>query len=298
VRDDVERVRQLIECLRDQSLSPERFEVIVGGDGTPSKSLRRVETPDDRVRVEPGPRQTSYAARNRAARTARGAVLAFCDSDCLPDRGWLEQGLAALENADVVAGEVVLVPPPRPTVWSLCTMDMYLDQERNVLLSRAVTANLFVRRRLFDELDGFDDSLPSGGDYDFVRRACARGALVLHAPSAVVRHPTIDDWRAFLRKVWRTNRWAAFRSAKARTRTTPRSVLTFVPVLGVVLARRAALRPICTLQRSRLRHGGLEPGLLEDLRALPVLYFLAAYVGGVARVRGWLDGRRTDRSTG
>ena len=34
-------------------------------------------------------------------------------------------------------------------------------------LSRAVTANLLVRRSLFDELEGFDATLPSGGDYDF-----------------------------------------------------------------------------------------------------------------------------------
>ena len=48
-----------------------------------------------------------------------------------------------------------------PTVWSLLTMDMFLDQQRNVRLSQAVTANLFVRRALFDSHSG----LHAGGSH-------------------------------------------------------------------------------------------------------------------------------------
>ena len=72
----------------------------------------------DRRRADPrgtGAPKTSYAARNRAAANTRGDVLAFCDSDCLPEPRWLEAGLAALENADIVAGEVAFMPPARPT---------------------------------------------------------------------------------------------------------------------------------------------------------------------------------------
>src|SRR5204863_3618812 len=138
---------------------------------------------------------------------ARGRVLAFCDSDCLPARTWLEEALAALENADVVAGEVRFAAPERLTSWSLLTIDMFLDQLRNVLLSRGVTANLVLRRELFETLGGFDESLPSGGDYDFVQRAVEHGARLTYAPRAVVHHPTLDEVRAFLRKVWSTNRW-------------------------------------------------------------------------------------------
>src|SRR5439155_15998009 len=37
-------------------------------------------------------------ARNLAVAEARGEVLAFTDSDCIPEPGWLKAGVAALES--------------------------------------------------------------------------------------------------------------------------------------------------------------------------------------------------------
>ena len=291
VRDDPEGIRELLHCLSRQTLPEDRFEIVIGDDGSRPGSLSGIDLEGGRVRVATGPPRTSYAARNMAARLSRGSILAFCDADCRPDPSWLEMGLEALSSADVIAGEVTFDPPPRPTVWSLLTMDMFLDQERNVRLSTACTANLLVRRSAFEEVGGFDESLPSGGDYDFTRRAVAHGARLIHAPSAIVRHPTIDRWRPFLRKVWFTNRWSAVQKARSGLRPEWISLFTFVPFIGVALARRHALRPIARLCRSRLVAAGLNPGWREDLRAIPLLYCVVAYVAGFGRTKGWLESR-------
>ncbi len=289
VRDDPEGVRELLRRLAAQTLAQDRFEIVIGDDGSEPGSLSGIATSDGRIRVLSGPPKTSYAARNRAARAARGSVFAFCDADCQPEPEWLERGLEALATADVVAGEVVFVPPAKPSVWSLLTIDMFLDQQRNVQFSRAVTANLLMHRRVFDDLDGFDESLPSGGDYDFTRRAASHGATLVHAPAAVVRHPTLDSARAFLRKVWFTNRWSAVRKARMGLRPDLRILIQFIPFVGVALARRNALRPVVTLCRPRLIASGLEPRWLDDALAMPLVYFIVSYVAGAARVPAWLE---------
>ena len=291
VRDDPDGIRELIGRLEAQTLPRGRFEIVIGDDGSRAGSLDDVVR-NGGVRVEHGRPRTSYAARNRAARVALGGVLAFCDSDCLPEPTWLEEGLAALEQADLVAGEVTFVPPARPTVWSLLTIDMFLDQERNALLSRAVTANLFVTKAVFAAAGVFDESLPSGGDYDFARRCVEQGARLVYAPASVVRHPTLDSRPVFLRKVWTTNRWSAVRRVRDGGRPSFSNLLTFVPFLGVALARRNALRPVAGLQRHRLVAAGLRPSWRDSARALPVLYLLVAYVAVFGRVLGWLEGRR------
>ncbi len=298
VRDDPEGIRELVRRLTVQTLGRERFEIVIGDDGSEPGSLLDLGTPDGWIRVLSGPAQTSYAARNRAAADARGSVLAFCDSDCRPEPAWLEEGLAVLEGADVAGGEIRYAAPPSPTAWSLLSIDMYLDQQNNILLSRAVTANLFVKHRLFFELEGFDETMPSGGDYDFVRRAAAGGARLRFAPGAVVVHPTIDDRRSFLQKVRRTNRWATVRRARSGQRPGWRDVVTFVPLCGVVMARRQALRPSFRLQRHRLEAAGIAPGRLAELRALAVLYLLVGYVAALARTRGWIDAQRLAYSAG
>ncbi len=295
VRDDPERIRELIQRLSAQTLSRERFEVVIGDDGSEPGSLAGIETRDGWIRLTSGPAQTSYAARNRAAAAARGGVLAFCDSDCLPEPGWLEAGLSALAAADVVGGAIRYAPPPRPTAWSLLSIDMYLDQQNNVRLSRGVTANLFVGLGLFLELGGFDESLPSGGDYDFVRRAVGAGARLVYAPDAAVSHPTIDERQSFLRKVRRTNRSATARRARSGQHPGWRDIATFIPVYGVVSARRQALRRPFQLQPHRFAAAGIAPGRSAELRALALLYLVVGYVAALARTSGWLDGRRLAR---
>jgi len=292
VRDNPAGIRALIEALGKQTLARDRFEIVIGDDGSREQVVKEIDGTAGWVHVTRGTPRTSYAARNRAVRASRGAVLVFCDSDCLPEPEWLEQGLAALENADIVAGEVSFVAPNRPTVWSFLTVDMFLDQGRNVILSRGVTANLFVDRELFVELGGFDDSLPSGGDYDLVRRAVDSGARLSYAPRAVVLHPTIDDARPFLRKVWTTNRWSAARRAREGEPFSLLAILEFVPFYGAAIARRRALRPLVRLYRPRLEMTGIPATWRDDLRTLSILYLFVAYIAGLGRVRGWLEGRR------
>jgi glycosyltransferase involved in cell wall biosynthesis len=292
VRHDVEGVRDLVDRLAEQTLPRERFEIVIGDDGSPRGSLAGLSRTDGWVRITRGPRETSYAARNRAAALARGSVLAFCDSDCLPDPDWLVEGVAALDDAEVVAGQVTFAAPPSPTAWALLTVDMYLDQERNVLRSRGVTANLFVKRHVFRRLGGFDESLPSGGDYDFVQRSVRWGARLAYGPAAVVRHPTIDHALPFLRKVWITNRWSSARRVRAQQPPAHGASWTVVPFIGVMRARRDALRPALRLHRQRLAESGLSPSALAELGAMARLYLVIAYVAKLARARGWIDGRR------
>jgi glycosyltransferase involved in cell wall biosynthesis len=292
VRDDRSGVRELVDRLAAQTIPREGFEVVLGDDGSRRDTLPAIASPDGWVRVIPGPPRTSYEARNRATAASRGRVLAFCDSDCLPEPTWLELGLAAVQGADVVAGEIRFVAPSRPSPWSLLTIDMFLDQKCNVRNSRGVTANLFVRRELFDELGGFDASLPSGGDYDFVRRAVERGARLTYCQHAVVWHPTIDDRRTFLHKIWRTNRSAALRRARAGQRPEIAGVHKSIPMLDVALARRWMMKPAWRLHRDRLEESGVTPSWWAELRALAALYLLVVYVRRLARMSGGLQGRR------
>ena len=68
-------------------------------------------------------------------------------------------------------------------------IDMFLDQERNVLLSRGVTANLFMRRELFEELGGFDERyFVYYEEVDLCLRARRSGWASYHLDDAEVVH--------------------------------------------------------------------------------------------------------------
>ena len=291
VRNGRDDLLQLIEALARQTLPRDQFEVVIGDDGSTDGSTDDLSTQDGWIRVEPGPPLNSYGARNRAARASRAPVLAFCDADCRPEPEWLEAGLAALERTDLAAGRIRFdVSVPR-TIWTLLDMEAAKDHERQVLRGTAETANLFLRRELYDRVGGFDDSIPEHGDFDFVQRCVADGAALSYAENAVVWHPTRTRAKSFLRAVWIYNRWYAAREARAGRTPEALRLRSWVPLVQPVRARRR-WRLSVGPDRRWLGLNGVQPSRRESLLALPLIYVFLPYYSVAAQARGWFDGRR------
>jgi glycosyltransferase involved in cell wall biosynthesis len=289
VRDRVAELDGLFSALRAQTLPAEITEILIADDGSGRATAERLALESDWVEIVPGPPINSYAARNRAIRKSRAPILAFCDSDCRPTPTWLEAGLSAIADADFAAGRIRSIVPDRPTVWTLLDMEYTFDQEHAVRMGRAATANLFVRRQVFDLVDDFDESMPSGGDYDFVERAVDAGARLRFAADVVVEHPTCDRARPYLRRMsWRI-RWYAARNRR-RQRVRARELIPFVPVVGPLWDRRNRQLSL-RLDRARLQEYGLAPGIREELLALALVYFVFPAVRIFAGMRGLLARR-------
>ena len=178
-------------ALAGQSTPGHCFEIIVvenAGESPPGDFL----LPDNARlvhEVAPG----SYAARNRGIAESRGEVLAFLDADCIPASGWLQGGLECLQanpDAGLVAGNIELsYAAPRLTPAECFEKAYAFRQKQNVADGVAVTANLFVRRSVFDEVGLFNAGMMSGGDFEWTRRATSRGHRLVYCEDAVVHHP-------------------------------------------------------------------------------------------------------------
>ncbi len=171
------------------------LELIVMDDGSTdatAEAVARASAGDARVRYEvnPGPHSASHA-RNRALELARGPLIAFQDSDDEWLPGKLERQVTALR---ALSAEVGLVYGPRIGVsldgkvvrerievfsaWDAGIHRRMLARGRNMFLQAAL-----VRARVFDDVGGFDASIPAAGDLDFFIRAAKRW-----------RFHHIDDW--------------------------------------------------------------------------------------------------------
>jgi glycosyltransferase involved in cell wall biosynthesis len=287
---------RLIGALEQQTLPRAAFELVVGDDGS-TDNPGQFATTDDWVRVVSGPPTNSYAARNRAVASARGDVLAFCDADCLPDPDWLERGLEGLEDGDLVAGRIRFDVPERYTAWTLIDMEWAKNHEALVKQGVAETANLFLRRELFDRIGGFDETIDEHGDFDFVERCVAAGQRLVFGPGAVVSHPTRQRGRAVLRAHWIYCRGYAERVTVRGELPDGLKLRNWVPVVWVVRARRGNKVSLLGPDTRWLAENGVRLTVLDRLKTLPIIYFIVPYTRGLAQLQGWLRGRRRKDGT-
>ncbi len=158
--------------------------------------------------------------RNRGVREASGDWIAFLDGDCEPAEDWLEQARPFLESPE----KVVLgwpAEPPSPRTW-VQTAWLYHWTHKNPRIENyrgrrvvrregfrlVTTRNMILHRDVFDDLEGFNEALPTGEDTDFAFRAYMAGITVLGVPELkVIHHGEPATLRAFFRQqLWHANR--------------------------------------------------------------------------------------------
>lgn len=182
-------LRRCLTALSNQTLDPQYFEVIVADDEASSETKEVVEhlsreSSFSITYIEVTKTTGPAGARNAGARHARFPILAFTDDDCVPEPQWLEEGIKPFRaGALVVAGAIRMPISDNPT-----------DFERNEARLEEcefVTANCFLRKDIFWDEGGFDESFTCAWreDSDLLFRFLKRGILPVHSRSAVVIHP-------------------------------------------------------------------------------------------------------------
>lgn len=136
--------------------------------------------------------------RNVGVRRAKGDVIVFTDSGCLPEDGWLERLLSPILDEN----EFICCGPARAIGKSVYNRGHSSGADTRVdYVPMAATINLAFRREAFEAVGGFDESFGAAEDIDFTWRLTDSGYRLRWVDDAVVRHdygtPTRQLRRAF-----------------------------------------------------------------------------------------------------
>jgi len=206
VRDDALRLRTCLQALADQDYPSDRLEVMVIDNGS-SDDPAGVAAGFPQVRFLREPRPAADRARNAGVRAARGQVLAFTDSDCVPRAHWIRCGverLAQLPQPGLVAGriEVTARDPATASLAELHDLVLAFQQKRCVRRSHyGATANIFTRREVFEAVGPFREDY--GGDAEWGLRVYRSGRAVVYADDVRVAHPARETVAALVARTRR-----------------------------------------------------------------------------------------------
>ncbi|QRQ99467.1 glycosyltransferase [Dyadobacter sandarakinus] len=190
--NDWKRLALCLDALKEQSFPADRFEIIVINNNPADKKPANFVVPQNCILLdeeEPG----SYAARNKGIGRAQGTILAFTDSDCIPSADWIKNAVTLLEsnkNISRIAGKIdIFYKSNHPTPAELYEKVYAFKQEDIAKSGLSVTGNMFAYKSVFDAVGNFNNTLLSGGDYEWSKRAEQAGFKIIFGENVAIRHP-------------------------------------------------------------------------------------------------------------
>lgn len=172
------------------------WEIILSDNGSTDQAGAVIDTYHGRLpnlcRIDASGKRGAAHARNVAAAFATGDYLVFCDADDVVADNWLAAMGNALRKSDFVASRLVVEEINEP--WVVASRPSIMDVQREGLMNFlnflpwAGAGTLGVKRSLFLEAGGFDESLPALEDVDFCWRLQMAGTELVFAREAEIHY--------------------------------------------------------------------------------------------------------------
>jgi glycosyltransferase AglE len=210
VFNEEQSIGRLLQGLHSQLQPLDSFEVVLVDNGSTDGTLNLVREFNLQgklnIRILHELKRSSYAARNRGVKEA-GSVkyIVFIDADCVPKAEWLCNGIQAMErsNADLVGGHVCFEFSENPSAAEVVDSFTNLQMQHGIETGGFTrTANLFVKRTVFDRIGLFDPEVQSGEDIRWTKKATDSGLKLIFAKDAGVTHPA-RGWGPMIIKQFR-----------------------------------------------------------------------------------------------
>ncbi len=184
--------KTIIPCLRsiiNQDLN-EQFEIIVvdsSVDGT-SNLINKKFPEANLIKLQ---RKTNPGtARNLGVKNAKGEIVAFIDSDCVANPGWLSGICLAHRSENAAVGGPVINGNPQSIIsWAgyLIEFNEWLPGNSRRFIKHIPTCNISYKKRVFEQFGGFPTLYPFE-DMIYNFKLAESGEKILFEPNLTIKH--------------------------------------------------------------------------------------------------------------
>lgn len=192
------------ECLKsifELNYPKNLLEVIVVDGGSKDSTVKIAEKYPAKIVVKPSNAPSAY---NYAVKIADGDIIAIVDADAKVEKDWLGRLVKHLTDPKVggVGGGIETWNPQRalPRCIGYDIKYRYNRLLKGGDIRRLATMNLLVKRKVLEEVGGFDESLPTQYDTDFGYSITERGYKLVFEPEAKCYHFNRQTWCGYFKQ--------------------------------------------------------------------------------------------------
>ena len=196
-------LKDAIHSLQKQNLPPEDFEIVIIDNSPYGKVFDQVNSYNNgfskKIIYERESLIGLHYARHKAAKVAKGTILAFTDEDAIVSENWLQELLSSYKSDDIgcVGGKILPKWEESPPSWVTTLPSAYLSLldygEAEKEVDEIYGCNFSIRRYLLFKLGGFNpDSYGAfwlgDGETGLQKKVEKSGFKIIYNPKAIVWH--------------------------------------------------------------------------------------------------------------
>lgn len=211
VKNCAEMLERCLRSIRNMDFPLDAYEVVVVDGGSVDGSVEIAKKYGCKVVFED--KGTISYARDIGVKNAVGEFIAFTDADCVVDRNWIKELLVCFTDDKIAAVGGPNLTPEDDCDFGKAVGDVlsFLSKvgPRYGLKAKEVmevyhnpTCNVMYRRRVYEEVGGFNPKLVTVDDEELDYRIRLKGYKILYTPKAVVYHYRRKSWWSFARMAY------------------------------------------------------------------------------------------------
>lgn len=205
-KNNADTLERCLRSIRNLDFSKDEYEVIIV-DGHSTDSTVEIAKKDG-CKVFFEDKGVIGYARDLGVKHAEGEFIAFTDADCVVEMNWLMELLSYFDDEKIAAVGGPNITPQDDTEFAkyVGVLLSFLSKvgARYGLAENRVrevyhnpTCNVIYRKKVLEEIGGFNYSLVTVDDEELDYRIRKRGYRILYTPLAKVLHYRRPNWRRF-----------------------------------------------------------------------------------------------------
>ena len=204
-------IKQCLESIMSQDYTGD-YEVIVVDDGS-TDSTPHIVSGFSTVKLFRQKNAGPASARNKGASEAKGEIILFTDSDCVPEPSWVSEMLKSFsKNHEVVGVKGSYKTRQKEIIARLVQLE-YENKYNYMLKANYIdfidTYSAGFKKTVFNEMNGFNTEFPvaCAEDIELSYRLSSKGYKMVFNPNTVVYHTHPSRLPDYLKKKYKFAYW-------------------------------------------------------------------------------------------